>query len=335
VAAGVLGALAVAAPAWAHGGDAPDGTNFRTRVTAVPAMPGLAVRAVEAGARLELDNRTGRTIEVLGYDGEPYLEVRPDGVFENVHSPATYLNATLAGDTEPPATADPTLPPQWRRASTEPVARWHDHRTHWMSADPPPSVQADPEQEQRVRDWAVPLRDGVSTMEVTGTLDWVPPPSPGLWWAMVLLAAAGATGLGMLRGTRSVLLLAAGAVAIAYAVGRELDAGANGIGGMLEGLLLGQLWPVLTGLAAMAAGAYALVRRVDFLLALAGICVAAFAGATNAAAFGRGVVPVPWPPFWARLAVLTVLAFGIGAAVSSALHMRAAIRTTPTPSPTP
>lgn len=335
MAAGVLGALAAAAPARAHGGDAPDGTNFRTDVTGVPSMPGLAVRAVEAGARLELDNRTGRTIEVLGYDGEPYLEVRPDGVFENVHSPATYLNATLAGDTEPPATADPTLPPEWRRASAEPVARWHDHRTHWMAADPPPSVRANPDQEQRVRDWAVPLRDGVSTMEVTGTLDWIPPPTPGVWWAMALLTAAGATVLGMFRSARSALLLTAGAVAIAYAVGRELDAGASGLGGVLQGLLLGQLWPVLTALAAIAAAALARRPAGDFVAALAGTCVAAFAGASNAAAFNRGVVPVPWPPFWARLAVLAVLALGAGVAVASALRMRRAAARTAPAAPTP
>ncbi|MBM0240264.1 hypothetical protein JNW88_29910, partial [Micromonospora sp. ATA32] len=31
-----------------------------------PARPGLTVRAVEAGARLELVNRTGRNVEVIG-----------------------------------------------------------------------------------------------------------------------------------------------------------------------------------------------------------------------------------------------------------------------------
>ncbi|MBM0240265.1 hypothetical protein JNW88_29915 [Micromonospora sp. ATA32] len=73
-------ALAFAAPAAAHGADAPGRHEYRTEVTGVtPARPGLTVRAVEAGARLELVNRTGRNVEVIGYSGEPYLRVGPDG----------------------------------------------------------------------------------------------------------------------------------------------------------------------------------------------------------------------------------------------------------------
>jgi hypothetical protein len=183
---------------WAHGGDAPDGTNYRTAVRAVtPAVPGLTVRAVEAGARLELTNRTGRTIEVLGYQGEPYLEVRPDGVYENVNSPATYLNRTLAGDTEPPASADPTVPPNWRQVTTEPVARWHDQRTYWLGTDPPPEVRADPDRSYLVRDWVVPLRDQLAPVEIQGTLEWLPPPDPLLWWAGIVLAALALAALGL------------------------------------------------------------------------------------------------------------------------------------------
>lgn len=329
--AGVLGALAAAAPAAAHGGDAPDATNYRTLVTSGPPVAGLTIRAVEAGARLELDNRTGRTIEVLGYDGEPYLEVRPDGVYENTHSPATYLNATLAGDAEPPATADPTQPPEWRRATDEPVARWHDHRTHWMSAEPPPAVRADPAREQRVRDWVVPLRDGVSTMEVRGTLDWVPPPSPGVWWAFVIIAGIGVATLGLWSRALPVLAglaAATGPLAIAYTVARELDAGTTGVGRVIGGLLIGQVWPLATALAAIAAGCYALARRpaADFALAMAGTCVAVFAGAANAAVFARGVVPVPWSPTLARVVILAVIAVGGGVAVAAALRMREAAR---------
>jgi len=292
-------------------------------------MPGLMVRAVEAGGRLELDNRTGRTIEVLGYDGEPYLEVRPDGVYQNTRSPATYLNATLAGDTEPPATADPTQPPEWRRASDKPVFRWHDHRTHWMSAQPPPAVQADPGREQRVRDWVVPLRDGLSTMEVRGTLDWVPPPSPGVWWAFVIIVGISVAALGLWSRALPVLAglaLALGPLAITYAVARELDAGTTGVGRVIGGLLIGQVWPVVTALAAVAAGVYALARRpaADFALAMAGTCVAVFAGAANAAVFARGVVPLPWSPVFARVMIVAVIAVGGGVAVAAALRMRAA-----------
>jgi hypothetical protein len=330
--AGALAALALAGPAAAHGADAPNGTNYRTSVTAVePATPGLSVRAIEAGGRLELANRTGRTIEVLGYEGEPYLEVRADGVYENVHSPAVYLNASLGGGTEPPATADPASPPQWRRASSSPVARWHDHRTQWMSRTPPPAVAADPGREHRIRDWMVPLRDGTSTMEVHGALDWLPPPAPAPWWAAVVLGAAGVAALGALPVSSRVatvvlaaVAMAVGVAAVGFAVARELDAGAAGPGEVLRGLLLGQVWPVLTGVAVVAAGVIALAGRpaADFALALAGACVGLFAGVTNAVVFARSVAPVPWPPVAARLAVAVVIAGAAGVALAGVLRMR-------------
>ncbi|MFK3980025.1 hypothetical protein ACI2K4_06530 [Micromonospora sp. NPDC050397] len=336
-AAGLLGALAVGAPAFAHGADAPDGTDYRTEVTGLaPALPGVTVRAIEAGARLELTNRTGRTIEVLGYDGEPYLEVRPDGTYENRNSPTTYVNQTLDADSAVPATADSTLPPDWRRIDTEPVVRWHDRRTHWVEQGRPPQVVADPDRTHRVRDWVVPMRDGVTPMELRGTLDWVPPPNPGSWWLATVVGALLLGTLGVLpadrRPGRTVTAVLAGGFALAglgavtLAVARELDAGAVGVGGVLTGLLAGQIWPVLTGLGAVTAGAYALARRpaADFALALSGACLALFAGVANAAVFGRSVAPVPWPAVSARLLVAVVIVVGVGGALAGVLRLRAA-----------
>ena len=332
--------LGPAAPAWAHGADAPDGTNFRTAVTAVaPTVDGLELRAVEAGARLELTNRTGRTIEVLGYRNEPYLEVRPDGVYENVHSPATYLNVSLTGDAPVPPAADPTQPPSWRRLSTTPVARWHDHRTHWMSATLPPPVSADPDRPHRIRDWVVPLRDQLSIVEARGTLDWVPPPFAAVWW---IAALAGAVLLGLLglAWDRALPILAAVAAgvsltALGYAVARELDAGNRDAGAVLAGLLSGQVLPVLIALAGLVAAVYALRRgaAADLALGLAGACLALIAGATNGAVFARGVAPVPWDAVWARVATAAVLAGGAGLAIAAALRLRALSRANPRPAP--
>ncbi|HWH00434.1 MAG TPA: hypothetical protein VNV66_14170 [Pilimelia sp.] len=342
-AAGLLAVVAVllgagllpgpAAPAWAHGGDAPDGTNYRTAVTAVrPALPGVTVRAVEAGARLELHNRSGQTVEILGYQGEPYLEVRPDGVYENVRSPATYLNATLSGGVPLPADASPAAAPQWRRISDQPVTRWHDHRAHWMSDAPPPQVRAAPGREHRIRDWQVPLRVGLDPAHVHGTLDWVPPPAVGAWWAYTLVGAVVVALLGFASPGRVGRAATAGAAGVAglatlaYAVARELDAGATTAGAVAVGLLGTQLWAVLTGLGALAAVGYAALGRpaADFALALTGASVALFAGVANAAVFGRGVAPVPGSATLARVAVATVIAAGVGAAVSAGLRMRAA-----------
>ncbi|MEH0845525.1 hypothetical protein V6U81_24345, partial [Micromonospora sp. CPCC 205711] len=198
LAAALTALVTLATPAYAHGADAPAGTDYRAEVTGLtPARPGLTVRVVEAGARLELVNRTGRDVEVIGYSGEPYLRVGPDGAFENSHSPATYLNRTLAGRTALPPEADPAAAPAWRRISDDARVRWHDQRAQWRESGVPAQVAADPAREHRVRDWTVPIRDGAEPLEIRGTLDWVPPPDPYPWWVAAALGALaiGAAGL--------------------------------------------------------------------------------------------------------------------------------------------
>lgn len=346
----VLAALAAlltsASPAAAHGADAPDGTDYRATVTAVaPARPGLTARLVEAGARLELTNRTGADVEVLGYSGEPYLRVGPGGVYENTRSPATYLNRTIAGDTRLSPEADPAATPVWRRIGAGPTARWHDQRTLWLDPAPPAPVSADPGREHRIRDWVVPLRAGDRTVEVRGTLDWLPPPDPYPWWAaatlgFLLLGAAGLAPAGTAAGVRALravaaLLTVGGLAAVAVAVGRALDAGADGPGGLLLGLLTGQTWTLLTGLGAVAAGGYALVRRAaaDFPATLAGACLVLFAGVPNLAVLARAVAPVAGPAGLARLLVTIVLATGAGATAAGLLRLHTAARAARTARP--
>ncbi|MEH0927670.1 hypothetical protein [Micromonospora sp. CPCC 205558] len=346
-AAAGLVTLISAAPAAAHGADAPDGTDYRTRTTGVaPARPGLEARVIEAGARLELTNRTGRAIEVIGYSGEPYLRVGPDGVFENSHSPATYLNRTIAGETALPAEADPAAAPVWRRIADGTTARWHDQRALWQESAPPAAVRAAPDREHRVRDWSIPVRDGTDPLLIGGTLDWVPPPDAYTWWAVTIVGLLAVGALGLLAATATsgrralsalgALLIVGGAVAVVYPVGRELDAGAQGVGPVVVGLLSGQIWSLLTGLGAIAAGWYALSRRpgADFVAALAGACLALFAGAANAAVFARSIAPVPWSPEVARVMVAAVLIAGAGATAAGVLRLHATSRT-PTPTPTP
>ncbi|BCJ58233.1 hypothetical protein [Micromonospora endophytica] len=363
--AGTIAALlTTAAPAAAHGADAPNGSDYRTEVTAVtPADGQLRVRVVEAGARLELTNTGSEPVEVIGYSGEPYLRVGPDGVFENTRSPATYLNRTIAGDTVLPAEVDPAAAPNWRRVDDGPTARWHDQRTLWREAGPPAQVRAAPDREHRVRDWVVPLRAADGPREIRGTLDWVPPPDAYAWWVVVTLGALAVGAAGLLpaasRPGRRVLaglgglLICGGLAAVLLTVGRVRDAGADGVGAVLAGLLTGPVWPLLAGLAALAAGGWVIAgtapRRTavpvagatlrptataagarlphgDFALAMVGACLALFAGVTNAAVFGRSVPPVPWPATAARLLVVVVMVAGAGALAAAVLRLHAAGR---------
>ncbi|WP_254910046.1 hypothetical protein [Micromonospora sp. NBS 11-29] len=348
VAAATTTLLAIATPAAAHGADAPDGTDYRTAITGVtPDRPGLTARTVEAGARLELTNRTGVDVTVLGYSGEPYLRIGPGGVFENSRSPATWLNRTITGDTRLPAEADPAAAPTWRRVDDGPTARWHDQRTLWRESVPPAAVAADPGREQRVRDWVVPLRVGDDPVEVRGTLDWVPPPDPYPWWVaatlgFLVIGAAGLVPAGTAAGVRALraaggLLAVGGAATVALTVGRAVDTGAPGAGGLLAELVTGQVWTLLTGLGALAAGGYALARRpaADFVLALAGACVTLFAGLSNLAVLSRAVPPAAGPAPLTRVLVTVALATGLGAVAAGLLRLHTATRSTPHPTSHP
>ena len=85
-------------------------TNYRTQILGVsPPIQGLQVRVAEIGGTLELTNRTGQQVIVLGAQSEPYLRVEAGGgVEENRHSP-TWL-----------ASRPPGSRPRRRAASTRP-----------------------------------------------------------------------------------------------------------------------------------------------------------------------------------------------------------------------
>ena len=302
--------LAPATPAFAHAGDTPDATAYRTTVTAITAPEqGLRVRTVEAGARLELTNDTGHAIEVLGYSGEPYLEVRPDGTWQNVNSPAAYVNETLAGDTPVPASADPTAPPAWRKLSDSTTVRWHDQRTHWMDAAEPPQAVADPSRPHRLRDWAVPLRAQTRTFEIRGTLDWEPAPRAWLWWAGAALAGLAVTAAARRwpRWVRPVALIA-GLAPLAYVAALALDGGSPSPVVILAGLF----------------GVAAAYRHPPFFLALAGAVVALFGGVNQLGVLTAAVVPAAGPGWVTRLAVTIAVGAGAGLALTGVLRLRAA-----------
>jgi len=319
--AGALLAVLPADPAWAHD-QVPAASDYRTELVAVTPQPrGLQVRVVENGSRIEVANRTGRDVTVLGYAGEPYLRITSEAVYANTRSPATAINdskskiKTLPTDARVEAEAAPS----WKRIGDEPIARWHDHRSHWTSSGLPPAAEAEPGSPHRLRNWTVELVADRTPVKVTGTLDYAPPPATPVWWAGMLVAAAAVVLLGRWRRYAVPTIGAALAVAAGTEVldGRVLDSGASGLD-VLARLLTTETYGTLTAFGAVAAGVVALRRQpaAPFALALAGACLAVLGGVTDAAVFSQAFAPVPWSGEVARACTAAAVAVGAGATVA-------------------
>jgi hypothetical protein len=187
--------VAMAAPASAHT-RAQASSNYESRIVAAPALAGVAWRLYTGGEYLEVTNHGPQELLVLGYEGEPYLRIGPEGVFENRNSPATYLNAERYADVALPPRADATTEPVWTRVADGATWAWHDHRVHWMSSVPPAIVAESGGEDVHLMDWSVAFEHGGETYELRGQLHWV---ERGSWWpwlgAALLLTSPIAAGL--------------------------------------------------------------------------------------------------------------------------------------------
>ena len=160
---------ALAAPAMAHQGD----PRYDSVLTGA-GVPGLKVQVLNYGDRLLIQNRTGSTVTLEGYQDEPYARLLPDGTVQvNQRSPATYLNTDPYADATVPESADAKAAPVWKTLEGDGRFETHDHRIHWMSPGTVPDKVTDQDVRTKVFDWAVPVRVGdAKAVAITGTLWW-------------------------------------------------------------------------------------------------------------------------------------------------------------------
>lgn len=346
--------LALAAgPAGAHGGgEVADGSNYDSRVTAVlDVATGAAVdegdlrwRVLANDALLELRNRGDAEVVVSGYEGEPYLRIGPDGVFENVASPASILNDDRYGLGTIPPGVSAAEEPRWKRLGSEPTWRWHDHRIHWMATTAPPQVKVDPQAKVEVLTWEVPYSTEGQQLAVGGELWWVPPPPPWPWLAAAVVGLGVPLALGARRtsvpGARSPV----GARRVRV-VGRQagLLRAAAGLSAAVGLLTVARAVDDIVAFPAPA-GADALVLASAFLLALPALAVVpwvrrAGTGAALAVAAGAAILALgnaaaslavlstsqvaSSAPAAARLVSALVLALALPAAVALAIALLA------------
>jgi hypothetical protein len=190
--AAVLGALLLGLPIAAHArstnnqpapksesgnpiNDQGSNYNYRSTITEIsPSVPGLTLEVLQFADRLVLENHSGKTVTVYGYQGEPYARIRADGVVEeNKRSPAYYLNQNFYGDVNVPSFASSTATPRWFVLDRTGQFEWHDHRIHWMSPVPPAKVK-NKSKRTLIFDWQVPISVGAQHGGVDGQLFWVP-----------------------------------------------------------------------------------------------------------------------------------------------------------------
>lgn len=325
---GLAGLVASATPATAHSVDGISATNFQTRLLDVePAVEGLSMRIVESGSRFELSNTTAHEVLVLGYQDEPYLRVGPTGVFENRRSPAAYLNASRRAETSVPGSADPKAAPQWRKVSSDHVARWHDHRIHWMGAEDPRSVRDDPDRVHVViPEWKIQMRWNAKGVVASGDLRWVPGPSPVPWLALMPILFLAVAASGLLSSASRVLAPIAAVVVVGDVVH------AIGVAGVRAGplvtkvaaLLAGSFYSVLAWIAGIMAIRWLRMGRPEGFVAagLAGVWVALFGGLADVADLSRSQVPFTWGAGLARPLVTVSIGAGLGLAAAAVIAVR-------------
>jgi hypothetical protein len=320
----MAGLTAAAPSASAHSVSGISSSNWMTKVLSVtPALPGVTVTAVQLGNYIELTN-SGPDLIVLGYNGEPYLRVGPSGAFENLRSPATYLNRTRQGTTPIPAVAsdNPATPPQWQQISHAHSVVFHDHRTHWMGGQIPAPIRADSHRRfQLTPDWHIQLRQGAIAAVVTGSLTWVPGPNP-LPSILAAIALAILTSL-IIRARRWAALLT---VALVLLLGSDLvhtiGIASTAVGGLGTKALafgrgsfysfIGWIFALIAirNLRRPGAGGY-------LAAAFAGICISLTTGLADFATLYRSQAPFAWGIWLDRLTIVIALGVGLGTAVSA------------------
>lgn len=179
------------APAHIGSGDAVQPRDTVSVIeSVVPALPaGVSISVVGSDTFMRVET-VGVSVEVPGYEGEPYLKIDASGVVQiNDGSVTTLLNSERYGNVDYSSfEASPT--PIWRTIATNGIAMWHDHRSHWMSPLKPAAI----DDKGTVHSFAIPIVVNGENVTVSGTL-YIREKASVAWWLFGLGALLLAVGL--------------------------------------------------------------------------------------------------------------------------------------------
>jgi hypothetical protein len=203
--AGVAALALLGAPATAlahRGSPASVASDYEAHLTgARPPVGGLTTTITGGDIDLTLHAPAGRTIVVLGLEGEPFLRFHGGAVFANARSPTAGSARVIAL-----ATAHLDGPPLWRRIHRGLSFRWHEPRLR-------PALAM---HDGVAASIAIPLVVDGTRASLVGTSTYAAAPNP-LAWLVPLLAVAVAAVLSMRRRQRLMRrhLLPLGVIAVA------------------------------------------------------------------------------------------------------------------------
>lgn len=192
MAALVLGALIFPADAAAHGEPHLYESVLRG-IEPAGVTAGVTARIIDFDSQIELTNRSGKTVVVEGYEGEPYARIESGGaVFLNARSPSMAPSNDRLGKTPPTGDEDASAPPNWIRVAGDGSFTWFDRRIHYRRKGLP-VVVTDEATRTLVRNWTIPFTVGGEPATVEGDLYWLgrSPFPTGVFLATLLLTAAG------------------------------------------------------------------------------------------------------------------------------------------------
>jgi hypothetical protein len=295
----IVAALAAPSVAAAHGPVDPAASSYVAKVARVPT--GATVKVIDGDQRLWMRVDPRRTIEILDYQGAPYLRFSHAGVQVNAASAMYYLNQVPAQ--LPPLRTGPGVGPRWSRVSAGHAYGWHDGRLHALA------TTAVSPGSRYLGTWSVRLRVDGAPGTIQGGLYYAPSPSI-VWFWPILVALACVLAARRLRRPELDERVARGLAAAALA-GFTVAVIGQGLHGR-PSVSAGQGITLAVALAFTAWAAWRLLRRrhgwFTFFIVAA---VVIWEGASLVAVLLDGYVLLALPAAVARVAVVTCLAAGV------------------------
>jgi hypothetical protein len=165
--------------AQAHGPTAPVGLNYLAVIDSAPA--GLVAKVVDGDQTMSLRVPAAITLEVIDYQGAPYLRFTAGGVYVNRRSEMYYLNQPT--QVAVPVHIGPQSRPVWARASSGHSYSWFDGRLQALA-----TVKLAPGARE-AGTWRIPVLVDGRSEALSGSLLYRPRPSLIWFWPIAVLLA--------------------------------------------------------------------------------------------------------------------------------------------------